>query len=232
MTMPDLEPRNTVERGLARLAVVDHVLVLRLFLGAVFITVFFENLAFNRYTADGYTSLIERYAGRNDAPGFWSDGFMQFFADNSTVFAPLQAVTELSFGLLLVVGIASGLVGLAVAGFLATLWLSELGIFWVWELLGLVMVALAVGLGSLPGMLRGSTADRVLGPPSLPSWSLPARLALAPVGGLVLALVIDAAGTGGRSNGDVSLRAGLVFGGALAVLAVLDGLRLHRRDAA
>ncbi len=232
MTAEPLEPRNGLERLLARAAGIDHLVVLRLFLGAVFLTVFFENLAFNRYTADGYARLIERYAARTDAPGFWSDGFMQFFADNSTLFAPLQAVTELGFGVLLVLGIASGLVGLAVAGFLATLWLSELGIFWIWELLGLVMVALAVGLGSLPGLLRGSTVDRILGPPSLGGLSLPARLALAPAGGLALALVVDAAGTGGRSNGEVSLRAGLAFGVCMIGLALLDDVRARRRPAA
>jgi uncharacterized membrane protein YphA (DoxX/SURF4 family) len=223
-----LEPRNAPERALARLAAVDPTVVLRLFLGAVFITVFFENLAFKRYTPDGYERLIDRYASRNDAPAFWSDGVMQLFADNATVFAPLQAITELSFGLLLVLGLASGLVALAITGFLVTLWFSELGLFWIWELLGLVMVALAVALGSLPSLLRGSTADRILGPPSLPRWPLVARLALAVVGGLALAVLIDASGTGGRDNGDVSLRAGLVFGGALVALALLDDVRRRR----
>jgi len=64
------------------------IVVLRLYLGALFCAVFFENLAFNRYTPDGYASLVDRYAETNNAPGFWSNGIMGFFADNSEIFAP------------------------------------------------------------------------------------------------------------------------------------------------
>ena len=52
----------------ARVARLDHLVMLRVFLGALFITVFFENLAFGRYTPGGYERLIERYAARNNAP--------------------------------------------------------------------------------------------------------------------------------------------------------------------
>jgi len=214
-----------VERFTGVVARLDHLVILRVFLGAVFITVFFENLAFGRYTPGGYERLIDRYAARNDAPGFWSDGVMAFFADNSEVFSKLQAVTEMSFAIALVIGVAAGFVGLAVAGFLLSLWISELGIFWIWELLGLVFVALAVGIGNLPHLLRGTPRERLLGPRSARSWPLWKRLVIAPVGAIALGLVIDAAGTGGSKNGDVATRAAIVFGVALLTLARIDELR-------
>ena len=170
-----------VERLTARVAALDHLVIMRVFLGALFITVFFENLAFGRYTPGGYERLIERYAARNNAPGFWSNGVMGFFADHSEIFSKLQAVTEMSFGIALVIGFAAGYLGFAVAGFLLALWLSELGLFWIWELPGLIFVALA--------------------------------------------LLINSAGTGGNKNGDVTLRAAVVFGAALTALALVDNAR-------
>ncbi len=218
------------ERLTARLARLDHVVMMRVFLGAFFIAVFFENLSFIRYTPGGYERLIERYAARTRAPDFWSDGVMGFFAGHSEIFSKLQAVTELSFGLALVIGFATAYVGLAAAGFLLMLWISQLGIFWVWELPGLIVVALAIGLGNLPHALQGTLRERLLGPPSARTWPLWKRLALAPAGALALALMINAAGTGGNKNDDVALRAALVFGGALIALAFIDDVR--RRDLA
>jgi hypothetical protein len=214
-----------VERLTARVARLDHLVMLRVFLGALFITVFFENLAFGRFTPGGYERLIERYAARNNAPGFWSNGVMGFFADHAEIFSKLQAVTEMSFGIALVIGFAAGYVGFAVAGFLLALWLSELGLFWIWELPGLIFVALAIGLGNLPHALQGTLRDRLLGPPSAPTWPLWKRLALAPAGAVALALLINSAGTGGNKNGDVTLRAAVVFGAALTALALVDNAR-------
>jgi len=219
-----------VERLGARVARLDHVVMMRVFLGAFFIAVFFENLSFIRYTPGGYERLVERYAARTRAPDFWADGVMGFFADHSEIFSKLQAVTELSFGIALVIGFASAYVGLAVAGFLLTLWISQLGIFWIWELPGLIVVALAVSLGNLPHALHGTRRERLLGPPSARTWPLWKRLALAPAGAVALALLINAAGTGGNKNGDVTLRAALVFGVALVALAFIDDVR--RRDLA
>lgn len=222
-TAPGLAIR--VERVTTLIARLNHLVILRVFLGAVFITVFFENLAFGRFTPGGYERLIERYAARNNAPGFWSNGVMGFFADNSEIFSKLQAVTELSFGIALVIGFAAGFVGLAVTGFLLALWLSELGLFWIWELPGLIFVALAVGIGNLPHLLRGTRRERLLGPRTAATWPLWKRLALAPTGALALALLINASGTGANKNGDVTLRAALVFGAALTALALIDQRR-------
>jgi hypothetical protein len=205
--------------------------VLRLYLGALFCTVFFENLAFNRYTADGYQRLIDRYAGENNAPGVWSDGVMGLFADNSEVFAPVQFLTELSFAVLLVLGIATGVVALAASAFLLSLWLSELGIFWIWELLSIAAIALAVGLSSLPDIRRtGPLRQRILGRSTFGGLGLGLRLAIAVAGGLVLAGAILAADTGGGDNSAVAWRSGVLFGALLAACAFLDRLRADRSE--
>ena len=47
-------PAARVERFAARVALLDHLVLMRVFLGALFITVFFENLSFGRYTPGGY----------------------------------------------------------------------------------------------------------------------------------------------------------------------------------
>lgn len=200
---------------------------LRLYLGALFVTVFFENLALDRYTADGYTELIDRYAGQNNAPGFWSDGVMGLFADNSEIFAPIQFLTELSFGVLLVLGIATGAVALAAAGFLFSLWVSELGIFWIWELLSITAIAVAVGLSTLPQLLRAEDLrERILGPSTFGGLGLGPRLGIAVAGGLLLAGAILAVGnTGGGDNETVAWRAGLLFGVLLVACTFLDRLR-------
>jgi uncharacterized membrane protein YphA (DoxX/SURF4 family) len=199
---------------------------LRVFLGALFCTVFFENVAFNRYTADGYQRLIDRYAAENDAPGFWSDGVMAFFAANSEVFAPLQFLTELGFGVLLVLGVATGIVALAAAGFLLMLWVSSLGLFWIWELLPIIALACVVGATSLPELRApGDLRRRLLGRPTFGSLPLAAGLALAVAGGLVLAGLILAEGTGAGDNSLVAWRSGALFGVLLAICAVLDRLR-------
>jgi uncharacterized membrane protein YphA (DoxX/SURF4 family) len=205
---------------------------LRLYLGALFCTVFFENVALDRYTPDGYQQLIDRYAGQNNAPGFWSDGVMGFFADNSEVLAPVQFVTELSFAVLLVLGIATGAVALFAAAFLFSLWLSELGIFWIWELLSITAIAVVVGLSSLPELRgAGSLKQRILGKSTFGGLGLGLRLGIAVASGLVLAGAILAVGnTGGGENSTVAWRSGVLFGALLAACAFLDRLREDPRE--
>jgi len=204
------------------------IVVLRLYLGALFCAVFFENLAFNRYTPDGYASLVDRYAETNNAPGFWSNGIMGFFADNSEIFAPLQFLTELGFAVLLVLGIATGAVALAAAGFLFSLWISELSLFWIWELLSLTAIAAVVGLTTLPELLQGGSSlkERILGKSTFGSLGLGSSLGIAVVSSAALAGAILAVGnTGGGDNSTVALRSALLFGVLLVACAFLDRQR-------
>ena len=66
---------------------------------------------------------------------------MSLAAANARVAGPLQAATELGFGVLLLSGAATRVVAAAAGAFLFTLWLSELGAAWIWELLTPIIVA-------------------------------------------------------------------------------------------
>jgi uncharacterized membrane protein YphA (DoxX/SURF4 family) len=203
--------------------------VLRVMLGALFVTSFFENLNKHLYEAKGYAALIGGYRAEGTAPGAWKD-VEKFVADHGSFFAPVQAVFELSLGVLLVLGIGTGLVAVITAGHLTALWVSELAPRrWVWELLSVVVVALVVGLSALPALLdtRRRPSARLLGPPTFGTGvGLPARLAVALLGGLALAGAILAARTGGEAHyTDVAWQAGVTFGALLLLLGLLDRRR-------
>jgi DoxX len=207
-------------------------LVLRTALGALFVSVFLENLVKGLYTPRGYAGLINGYA--NDphatAPGFWRHDVMPFIAGHASFFAPAQAAFELALGVALVLGLATGLVALLAAGHLTILWFSELGIFWVWELLGLIIVAAVVGLSTLPqlaGRGRG-LADRLLGPPLFGGMPMPGRLAVAVAAGAALTAALLLSRTGGSAR---YLTLAPISGVAVALL--IGGLALlDRRRAA
>ena len=122
--------------------------------------------------------MIGGYRAEGTAPGAWKD-VEKFVADHGSFFAPLQAAFELSLGVLLVLGIGTGVVALLTAGHLTALWVSELAPRrWVWEILSVVVVAFVVGLSALPTLLdpRRRTSARLLGPPTFgPGVGMPVR---------------------------------------------------------
>ena len=130
--------------------------LLRVALGAMFVWVFFENLGKGLYTPSGYKGLIEYYLKNGHAPGAWK-AVMSVAASNARVAAPLQAVTELGFGVFLLAGTATRLVAAAAAAFLFSLWLSELGTAWIWELAMPIVVAFSLALAR-PGRTWGVDA--------------------------------------------------------------------------
>ena len=85
--------------------------MLRLMLGALFISVFFENLHKKLYGPAGYEGLIQGYKAQGNAPGVWKD-LMGFIADHAAFFGPVQALFELSLGLVLVLGVGTGVFSL------------------------------------------------------------------------------------------------------------------------
>lgn len=232
MASSDVTVAPSHSRALAAAGALERVAwlsVLRVMLGALFVSVFFENLNKHLYEAKGYAALIAGYRAEGTAPGAWKD-VERFVADHGSFFAPVQAVFELSLGVLLVLGIGTGVVALLTAGQLTALWVSELAPRrWVWEILSVVVVALVVGLSSLPRLLdsRGGPSARLLGPPTFgPGVGMSGRIAVAVLGGLALAGVILAAKTGGEAHyTDVAWQAGLTFGALLALLGLLDRRR-------
>jgi uncharacterized membrane protein YphA (DoxX/SURF4 family) len=120
--------------------------VLRFALGALFIWVFFENLGKDAYTPAGYKGVIDYYLKNGHAPEVWK-GVMSAAAANARIAGPLQALTEIGFGVLLVAGAGTRLVAAAAGAFLFTLWLSEIGASWIWELAIPVIVAFCLSWG-------------------------------------------------------------------------------------
>jgi TQO small subunit DoxD. len=59
----------------------------------------------------------------------------------------VQAATELSLGILLVIGLLTRPVAVVAFLFLASLWVSELGTSWIWELLVPVLASLGLAIG-------------------------------------------------------------------------------------
>src|SRR5881275_259939 len=85
--------------------------VLRVALGAMFIWVFFENLAKGAYSPGGYKGVIDYYLKNGHSPAAWK-AVMSVMAANARVVAPVQAATELGFGVLLLAGVATRIVAL------------------------------------------------------------------------------------------------------------------------
>jgi uncharacterized membrane protein YphA (DoxX/SURF4 family) len=121
--------------------------IVRLTIGAMFVWVFFENLGKGLYTPGGYTGLINYYLQHDHAPAVWK-AIMATAASHSAVAAPLQGMTEISLGVLLVLGLLTRPVGLVACAFLASLWISEWGTSWIWELLVPTLASLAIAVGS------------------------------------------------------------------------------------
>ena len=146
-----------------------HVLViLRVALGALFVSTFFENVSKGLYGAEGYAGLIRSYIQNGHAPMVWKQ-VMEFTAAHAAIAGPLQAVFESSLGVLLVLGLFARPAALLAFALLTGLWVSEWGTAWIWELLVPMVVAAALALGPSG---RHAAVDVALARrwPELPIW--------------------------------------------------------------
>lgn len=121
--------------------------ILRLGLGSLFIWVFFENLGKGLYSLSGYSGLINYYIEKGHAPQLLKS-IMAFMANHANVAGPMQGVTEITFGVLLLIGFLTRPIALGAFLFLSTLWMAEWGTAWIWELLIPMIVALALVIGA------------------------------------------------------------------------------------
>jgi uncharacterized membrane protein YphA (DoxX/SURF4 family) len=112
----------------------------------MFVWVFFENLGKGLYTPGGYAGLINYYIMKGHAPAAWK-AVMALAANHASMAAPAQAVTEISLGVLLILGLLTRPVALVACLFLASLWISEWGTAWIWELLVPVLASLGLAVG-------------------------------------------------------------------------------------
>lgn len=120
--------------------------LVRLTIGAMFVWVFFENLGKGLYKPAGYAGLINDYIDNSSAPAVWKT-IMALAASHASVAAPLQGVTEISLGVLLALGLFTRPVAFVAFAFLTSLWVSEWGTAWIWELLVPVLASLALAVG-------------------------------------------------------------------------------------
>jgi uncharacterized membrane protein YphA (DoxX/SURF4 family) len=73
---------------------------------------------------------------------------MGFMASHATFTGPMQGLTEITFGVLLLIGLLTRPIALGAFLFLSTLWMAEWGTSWIWELLIPMIVALALAIGA------------------------------------------------------------------------------------
>jgi uncharacterized membrane protein YphA (DoxX/SURF4 family) len=120
--------------------------LVRITIGAMFVWVFFENLGKTLYTPAGYSGLIHYYIKAGHSPAVWKM-FMAFAANHAAMAAPMQGVLEASLGILLVIGLLTRPAAFVAFLYLGSLWVSEWGTAWIWELLVPVLASLGVAVG-------------------------------------------------------------------------------------
>ena len=140
-----LESKNSIEAHHERAQVA--LAILRVGLGSLFVWVFFENLGKGLYSPSGYSGLINYYIEKGHAPQLLKS-IMTIMANHATVAGPMQGLTEITFGVLLLIGLLTRPVALGAFLFLSTLWVAEWGTAWIWELLIPMIVALALVIGA------------------------------------------------------------------------------------
>ncbi|HEX8895880.1 MAG TPA: DoxX family membrane protein [Terriglobales bacterium] len=142
--------------------------LVRVTIGAMFVSVFFENLGKGLYTPAGYAGLIHFYIEKGHSPALWK-AVMEQAASHAAIAAPMQAMLEISLGVLLIIGLLTRPVAFVAFLYLGSLWMSEWGTAWIWELLVPVLASLGLAIGSAG---RAWGVDAWLAPrrPNAPWW--------------------------------------------------------------
>jgi uncharacterized membrane protein YphA (DoxX/SURF4 family) len=149
-------------------AAANGLAVVRLTIGAMFMWVFFENLGKGLYTPAGYAGLISYYINHGHSPAAWK-AVMGLAASHAAMAAPVQGLTEISLGILFVIGLLTRPAAFVAFLFLGSLWISEWGTAWIWELLVPVLACLALAIGRA-GRKWGVDAWLSERRPSSPWW--------------------------------------------------------------
>ena len=144
---PKVSPeQNEATRSATLLDAANGLALVRVTIGAMFVWVFFENLGKGLYTTEEYAKLINYYIKSGHSPAVWK-AVMGLVAGHAAIAAPLQAMTEISLGILLVIGLLTRPAAFVAFLFLGSLWISELGTSWIWELLVSVLACLGLAVG-------------------------------------------------------------------------------------
>jgi uncharacterized membrane protein YphA (DoxX/SURF4 family) len=138
---------STIPGEARQLPAANGLALVRVTIGAMLVWVFFENLGKGLYTPAGYAGLINYYIKASHCPAAWK-AVMGLAASHAAMAAPMQAVTEISLGVLLVIGLFTRPAAFVAFLYLGSLWISEWGTAWIWELLVPVMASLGLAIGS------------------------------------------------------------------------------------
>jgi len=142
--------------------------LVRATIGAMLVWVFFENLGKGLYTPGGYAGLVNYYIEKGHAPAAWK-AVMGLAASHAALADPMQAIAEISLGILLTIGLLTRPVAFVTFLYLGSLWMSEWGTAWIWELLVPVLASLGLAVGSA-GRKWGVDAWLAQRWPSSPLW--------------------------------------------------------------
>jgi len=162
---PNASPISSEAR---QLPAANGLALVRVTIGTMFVWVFFENLGKGLYTPSGYAGLINYYIKASHSPAAWK-AVMGLAANHAAMAAPMQALTEISLGILLIIGLLTRPVAFVAFLYLGSLWISEWGTAWIWELLVPVLASLGLAIGSA-GRRFGIDAWLAQRWPSSPWW--------------------------------------------------------------
>lgn len=142
--------------------------IVRVIVGGELFFTFFENLKKGAYTPAGYAGVLNYYVQHSHSPEAWRH-VLATLASHSAILGPMQAVTEISVGALLILGLLTRPAALVAFFFLGTLWVTELGTSWIWELLPPFVASLGLLVGRA-GRTWGIDAILARKWPSSPLW--------------------------------------------------------------
>src|SRR5258706_3881300 len=168
MTTNATQPQNATVSFIVGPDAANALALVRVPVGAMFVWVFFENLGKGGYTAAGYAGVINYYIKSSHSPAAWK-WVMGLMASHAAMAAPMQAATEISLGVLLIIGLLTRPVALVAFLFLGSLWASELGTSWISELLVPVVGSLGLAVGRA-ARAWGSDALLARRRPASPWW--------------------------------------------------------------
>ena len=168
MTTNASSVRNEVTTVAHQPQAANGLAIVRITIGAMLVSVFFENFGKGLYSPAGYAGLINYYIKQGHSPAAWK-AVMGLVASHAAMAAPMQALTEISLGILLVIGLLTRPVAFVAFLYLASLWVSEWGTSWIWELLVPVLASLALAVGRA-GRAWGVDAWLAQRRPTSPWW--------------------------------------------------------------
>ncbi len=148
------------------------VAVLRVTVGLLFVTQWYDNLVGGLYTPAGLEGLFNYYFGAAENPlPFYVQFVNTVILPVAPVFTKFQLVMELLMGLAFLAGFLTPLTSLFAAFFIVNTFLASWGVDWPWSYLTIIAI-LTVLFFTRAGRSLGVDAKLVerLGEPRFPLW--------------------------------------------------------------